>query len=263
MIAVAERGRTVHVEHCMGTAFTIDIRDAGSWSEAIEQVVHWLHRVDATFSTYQPTSDVSRIRRGELAVTDADPIVAGVLDKCARMQHETGGFFTSLPDGQIDPTGLVKGWAIERASDLLRAAGSVNHAVNGGGDMQLAGEARPGRAWSVGVVDPRDRTSILETVTGTNCAVATSGVSERGAHIVNPFTGRPADSGLTSATVVGPRLTEVDAYATAAFVMGPPAIGWVESKPGFEALLVGSDGTRQSTSRWQLSAPNETECHVQ
>jgi thiamine biosynthesis lipoprotein len=234
----------------MGTAFTIDIRDAGSWSEAVDDVVVWLHRVDATFSTYQPGSDISRIHRGELGVTDADPMVADVLDRCARMQHETGGFFTSLPDGQIDPTGLVKGWAVERASDLLRAAGSVNHAVNGGGDMQLAGESAPGRAWTVGVVDPRDRTAVLDIVTGTDCAVATSGVGERGAHIVNPFTGRAAASGLVGATVVGPRLTEVDAFATAAFVMGAPAIGWVESMKGYEALVVADDGTVHRTTGW-------------
>jgi thiamine biosynthesis lipoprotein len=250
VITVAERGRTVHVEHCMGTTFTIDIRDAGSWSEAIDDVVHWLHRVDATFSTYRATSDISRIRRGELAVMDADPMVADVLDRCARMQHETGGFFTPLPGGQIDPTGLVKGWAIERASDLLRAAGSTNHAVNGGGDMQLAGEAEPGRVWTVGVVDPRDRTVVLDTVSGSNCAVATSGVGERGAHIINPFTGRPAVGGLTSATVVGPRLTEVDAYATAAFVMGPPAIGWIESLPGHEAMVVAEAGAIHCTRGW-------------
>jgi FAD:protein FMN transferase len=245
-----EARRTVHVEHCMGTTFTIDVRDPGDWSTAIGAVVDWLHRVDATFSTYQPTSDVSRIRRGELPVTDADPMVADVLDRCARMQHETGGFFTSLPGGRIDPTGLVKGRAIERASDLLREAGSANHAVNGGGDMQLAGEAEPGRGWTVGITDPSDRLRVLATVEVRDAALATSGVGERGAHIVNPFTGRPADSGLTSATILGPRLTEVDAYATAAFVMGRPAIGWVESRPGYEALVVANGGTVHHTSGW-------------
>ena len=240
----------MHVECCMGTAFTIDIRDPGDWSVAIADVVGWLHQVDATFSTYQPGSDICRIRRGELGVTDADPMVAEVLDRCALLHHETSGFFTALPHGQIDPTGLVKGWAIERASDLLRAAGSVNHAVNGGGDMQLAGEAAPGRPWTVGVSDPSDRMLVVATVEVSDGALATSGVGERGAHIINPFTGRPAESGLASATVIGPRLTEVDAYATAAFVMGMPALGWVEGRPGFEALLVGADGATRWTPGW-------------
>lgn len=244
----------------MGTVFTIDIRDEGEWTEAIDEVVRWLHHVDATFSTYRQDSDVSRIRRGDLKVADADPTVADVLDQCARLQCETGGFFTSLPHGQIDPTGLVKGWSVERASHLLRAAGSANHAVSGGGDMQLAGEAAPDRAWVVGITDPRDRSRVLSVVEGRDCAIATSGVSERGPHIVDPFSGRPAASGLLSATVTGPRLTEVDSYATAAFVMGRPATGWVESLDGYEALLVDADGTRYSTAGW---ATNEIECHVQ
>lgn len=242
--------RTVHVEHCMGTVFTVDIRDPGDWSTAIGDVVRWLHRVDATFSTYRPDSDVSRIRRGEIGVVDADPLVADVLDRCARLQHDTGGFFSSLIRGQVDPTGLVKGWSIERASDILRDAGSDNHAVNGGGDMQLAGEAAPGRAWSIGVTDPLDRTRVLSIISGTDCAIATSGVSERGRHIVDPFTGRPVANGLASATVRGPRLTDIDAYATAAFVMGAPALGWIESMAGHEALLVEAGGTLQSTSGW-------------
>ena len=241
--AVADRPRTVHVEHCMGTVFTIDIRDPGEWSAAVGEVVRWLHFVDATFSTYRPGSDVSRIRRGDLRVADAHPLVADVLDRCVQVQRTTGGFFTSLSLGQVDPTGLVKGWSIERASAILRAVGSANHAVNGGGDMQLAGEPEPNRPWCVGISDPRDGSNVLDVVTGRDCAVATSGTGERGRHIVDPFTGRPAAGGLASATVVGPRLTEVDAYATAAFVMGLPALDWLASLDGgYRGLLVDEAG---------------------
>jgi thiamine biosynthesis lipoprotein len=234
----------------MGTAFTVDIRDPGEWTGAIVEIVAWLRLVDATFSTYKPDSDVSRIRRGDLRVCDAHPMVADVLDLCARAQHDTGGFFTSMPDGRIDLTGLVKGWSIARASALLAAAGSANHAVNGGGDMQLCGEAGPGRPWSVGITNPVDRRQVIATVEVRNGALATSGVGERGAHILNPFTGRAAAGGLLSATVRGPQLTDVDAYATAAFVMGMAAIGWIESMPGFEALLVNDDGSLHHSPGW-------------
>jgi thiamine biosynthesis lipoprotein len=155
-----------------------------------------------------------------------------------------------LPSGRIDPTGLVKGWSVERAGEILRAAGSVNHAVNGGGDMQLAGEPAPGRPWAVGITDPRDGSRVLATVSRRDGAVATSGTSERGRHIVDPFTGRAAASGLLSATVVGPRLTEVDAYATAAFVMGTAALRWIDSLAGYEALLVTGDGAALHTTGW-------------
>ncbi|HTZ43994.1 MAG TPA: FAD:protein FMN transferase [Jatrophihabitans sp.] len=249
MTATVAAGRTVHVEHCMGTAFTVDVRDPGDWQAAIGEVVTWLHHVDAVFSTYRPGSDISRLQRGELRLADADPLVAVVLDRCARVQADTGGAFTALSRGRIDPTGLVKGWAIERASALLRGRGAVNHAVNGGGDLQLAGEAAPGRGWQIGISDPHERGRVLAVVGGSELAVATSGVAERGNHILDPFTGRPA-AALASATVIGPSLTLADAYATAAFVLGRDALRWIEGVPGYQALVVAADGGTARSSGW-------------
>ena len=240
---------TLHVEECMGTVFTIDIRDAGAWAEAIGEAVAWLHHVDAVFSTWKDGSDISRIRRDELAVEDADPDVAPVLALCEAVELETAGWFTAFAGGELDPTGLVKGWAIERASRLLRAHGSGNHTVNGGGDIQLAGEAAAGRPWTVGISDPLDPSRLVTTVTGRDFAVATSGVAERGAHIVNPHTGAPAED-LAAVTVVGRSLTRVDAYATAAFAMGPDALRWIEAVPGHGAFVVFPDGTAACTSRF-------------
>lgn len=239
--------RTVHVEECMGTVFTLDVRDPGRWDGAVTAAVGWLHHVDAVFSTYREGSDISRLRRGELALADADPAVGPVLALCERLADESGGWFTAWWGAGLDPTGLVKGWAVERASRLLRDHGSRNHAVNGGGDMQLAGEAAPGRPWTVGIADPFDRMRVLATVTGRDLAVATSGTAERGAHIVDPHAGVPA-RGLASATVVGPSLTRADAYATAAFARGPGALGWIDVLPGYQALLVLPDATVAATA---------------
>jgi len=252
-IAGTETPRTLHVEECMGTVFTIDIRDAGPWDEGIAEAVAWLHHVDAVFSTYQVDSDISRIRRRELAVEDADPDVAVVLDLCAAVKTETGGWFTTTPAGVLDPTGLVKGWAVEQASRLLRARGSANHSVNGGGDIQLAGEAAPGQVWTVGISDPRDRGRLLTTVTGRDFAVATSGVAERGAHILDPHTAAPVER-LASVTIVGRSLTRVDAYATAAFAMGPDALRWIEGLAGHDAFVVFPDGTPARTSGFNRTA---------
>ncbi|HST48541.1 FAD:protein FMN transferase [Jatrophihabitans sp.] len=246
----AEAPRTVHVEHCMGTVFTLDLRDPGRWDAAIAAAVGWLHHVDAVFSTYSDGSDISRMRRGELRLADADPAVEQVLELCAQAQARTGGAFTAMPQGRLDPTGLVKGWAVERASRLLTEHGAVNHAVNGGGDLQLAGSAGPDRPWVVGISDPADRRRIADTVTGRDLAVATSGTAERGKHILDPLTGRPA-TGLASATVVGPSLTFADAYATAAFVLGRHALRWITEIDGYEALLIGSDGTVSTSRGWR------------
>lgn len=242
----------MHVEHCMGTVFSIDLRDeppSGDWAEALRDAVALLHHVDAVFSTYKPESDLSRYRRGELALRDADPWLATVLELCADVQAETYGYFSARWREGIDPTGLVKGWAIEQASDVLRAAASRNHAVNGGGDVQTAGEAAPGEPWRIAIVDPTDRGQVCEVVTGRDLAVATSGSSERGEHIVDPFTGRPAVA-LASATVVGASLTRVDAYATAAFVMGESALSWLDALEGYEGLVVTHDGEVRTTRRF-------------
>ena len=233
----------------MGTVFTIDIRDTGDWNDAVGDVVAWLHHVDATFSTYRTDSDIARVRRGELRVPAAHPDVAAVLDLCADVQATTGGAFNAMPLGQLDPTGIVKGWAVERASRLLRQHATANHAVNGGGDMQLAGEAAPGRAWNVGIADPHKPGRVLRVVTGRDLAVATSGTAERGLHIVDPFTGKPADA-LASVTVVGPSLALADAYATAAFVLGGQALSWIDGVPGYEGMLVAADGSIRASKRW-------------
>jgi thiamine biosynthesis lipoprotein len=241
--------RVVHVEHCMGTVFSIDVRDAGDWADALADVATELHRLDAVFSTYKDDSDISRLRRGELRLADADPDVRVVLDLCAEVAATTGGYFGAMHDGALEPTGLVKGWAVERASRMLRERGAGNHAVNGGGDVQLAGEAAPGEPWGVGVLDPRDRTRLLTSVSGRDFAVASSGTAERGAHLVDPFTGRPATA-LAGATVVGPSLTYADAYATAAFVMGRDATRWIDGVDGYAALVVDTDGRTATSRRW-------------
>jgi FAD:protein FMN transferase len=240
---------TVHVEHCMGTVFTIDLRDPRPWDDAISAIMAWLHRVDAVFSTYRQDSDISRIRRGDLRAQDADPQVAEVLDLCTQLQAETGGYFTAFWDGHLDPTGLVKGWAIEHASELLHASGCHNHAVNGGGDMQLAGEVAPGKPWRVGISDPHDATRLLTIVEGRDFAIATSGAAERGPHIINPLTATPARD-LASVTVIGRSLTRADTYATAAFAMGSNALQWLEAQPGHQGLIVAADGMATATSRF-------------
>lgn len=248
-MAVAVDERTVHVEHCMGTVFSIDIRDPGDWADAIADVVGRLHHVDRVFSPYRADSDVSRLQRRELRLADADPQVAEVLDLCAEVESATGGHFSARRGRTIDPTGLVKGWAVEAASRRLREHGSTNHAVNGGGDVQLAGQPAPGRLWTVGISDPNDRRRIHGTVTGDDFAVATSGTAERGAHVTHPHTGRPATD-LASATVTGPALTRVDAYATAALVLGRHALAWIDTVAGHSALLIDPEGRRYASRDW-------------
>jgi FAD:protein FMN transferase len=228
-----------HVEHVMGTVFSFDIRTprSSSITVALARAVAWLHHVDRVFSPYRPESQISRLADGLIEVGECDPEVGEVLRLCAETERVTAGAFTCRPSGRLDPSGLVKGWAIERASTILHEAGAHDHCVNGGGDIQLRGEALPGRPWQIGLADPHDRARLVAVVRGRDLAVATSGTAERGPHILDPRTGRPA-TGLASITLTGRHLTDVDALATAAFAMGDAARSWTDTHPGIEALAV-------------------------
>ncbi|MEU9869605.1 FAD:protein FMN transferase [Actinomadura sp. NPDC048021] len=232
-----------HVEHAMGTVFSFDVRTPRSpaIAAALAQAVAWLHHVDRVFSPYRPDSQVTRLADGRAELGECDPEVAEVLRLGAEFERATGGAFTCEPGGRLDPSGVVKGWAIERASTILHDAGAHDHCVNGGGDVQARGEAGPGEPWRIGIADPGDRGSLIAAVSGSDIAVATSGTAERGRHILDPRTGLPA-AGLVSVTLVGRHLTDVDALATAAFAMGDAARAWLEARPGIEALGVTSEG---------------------
>ncbi|MFG1704246.1 FAD:protein FMN transferase [Nonomuraea sp. M3C6] len=233
---------TRHVERAMGTVFSFDVRHDAD--DAVARAVAWLHHVDAVFSTYRPGSAISRLARGELGVRGCPPEVARVLALCAQAEQQTDGYFTTYPGGRLDPSGLVKGWAIEQASLLLTEAGAPRHCVNGGGDIQLGPDPGP---WRIGIAHPLRPAAVCTVVTGHDLAIATSGSAERGPHILDPHTGLPATA-LLSITLVGPRLTTVDACATAAFAMGEAARDWVEESPGLEAFAVTANGRTWQTS---------------
>jgi thiamine biosynthesis lipoprotein len=233
-----------HVETCMGTVFSFHIAAPGIVRTELFPVLAWLHDMDALFSTYRASSEISRINAGHLAEADAADEVRHVLAACERYREVTGGFFDARPDRRrLDPSGYVKGWAIQTASEMLIAAGSENHCVNGGGDVVCVGRPVPDRPWRIGVADPHRRDTMVRTVVADGpIAVATSGLAERGAHILDPHTGRPV-TGLASVTVAARDLITADVYATAAVAMGTErAVGWLTER-AVAATLISADGT--------------------
>ena len=228
------------VEACMGTVFSFDVRAPGVRAGDLAEVIGWLHRMDDMFSTYRPASWISRLGRGEIDVDDCPAEVREVLAVCERMRADSDGFFDHYAGGVLDPSGYVKGWAIETASSRLEQYGSTNHCVNGGGDVQCVGRPTADREWRVGITNPLQPDTTVATVSGERLAVATSGTAERGLHIVDPVRGVPADV-WASVTVVGTHLAEVDAWATAAAAAGGGAPEWLEAR-GLSAVLVAADG---------------------
>ncbi|MEV7974618.1 FAD:protein FMN transferase [Streptomyces sp. NPDC086519] len=234
-----------HAEEVMGTVFSFDVRgeDPAAVRAALDEAVAALHRVDEVFSTYREDSQVSRLAREEIGVAECDPEVAEVLELAAEAERVSDGWFSTRYRGRLDPTGIVKGWSVERAAlSLRRVAGVSGVSVNGGGDVQMFGAPEPARAWRVGIADPLRPGGLAAVISAAGVdelAVATSGTAERGAHIVDPRTGKSAVTDLVAVTVVGPRLTWVDCWATAAFAMGSRAgLAWLESLPDVEGLLI-------------------------
>ncbi len=239
-----------HVEECMGTVFSFDIRDDDSRKieAGLRHAISSLHEVNHIFSTYKPESDISRLGRNEITIDQCDPLVAEVLEIGERAVTDGVGAFTLYPGGVLDPSAVVKGWAIERASNILCAAGSKVHLVNGGGDVQSCSDGA--FDWGIAIADPRDSSRVILAVGDPNSprfAVATSGTAERGEHIV-VARGRAAGAGLLSVTIVGESLTEVDIAATTAFALGDEARDWVEAYDGLEAFAVLADGRMWTTT---------------
>jgi FAD:protein FMN transferase len=238
----------VAVEHIMGMPVVVDVRDEDVDENVLKQMFDWLRIADATFSTYREDSEISRMNRGELAVEEAHPDVQEVLDRCEALRIETEGYFDvrAAAAGVIDPSGLVKGWAVDRAASILDESGVRNYAVNVAGDMRLRGRAVPEPCWSVGIQHPLDSNAIAAVVEANDLAVATSGAYARGDHVVDPHTRRPP-VGVLSVTITGPELATADAYATAAFAMGDAGIHWSARLPGYEAMTILADERVLST----------------
>ncbi len=234
----------------MGMPMSIHLRGADLHSPPVEQAVAAayaeLARMDEIFSTWKPESQVSRLRRGELALADCDPLVAESLRLGERASERTAGAFTTtLPDAEgadhFEPTGLVKGWAVQRAATTLTGLPGVSWCINAGGDV-LAGRHRhvpPSGAdaapWRIGIENPHDRSQIARVVPLVEGAVATSGTAARGAHLFDPVARRAvARPGSTS--VVGPELLWADICATALLVGGPATREAVAAEPDYQVV---------------------------
>jgi thiamine biosynthesis lipoprotein len=244
-----------HVEHVMGMAVSIDVRDDADGDDghgSLAEVVGWLHHVDQTFSTYIDDSPISRLGRGELVLADVDPEIRDILLLCEALRADTDGAFDAFavpaPNGTtLDPSGVVKGWSVERAAGLLERRGHTNFTINAGGDIAVRGTAADGTPWQVGIRHPdeQDRLAAVLEVTGP-LGIATSATYERGAHIIDPHTNQPTTE-LASVTIVGPDLTYADAYATAVFVMGVEGLEWLAKHPDYDGYAITHDATAFST----------------
>jgi thiamine biosynthesis lipoprotein len=236
----------------MGMPISIDVRDTAVPAGALNAAFSVLRRADALFSTYRTDSEISRLDSGELRLEDCSADVQDVLAHCDRLREQTGGYFDARATGSLDPSGLVKGWAVERAHEALRRAGIRHGCINAAGDVRVWGGRPGGEPWRVGIRDPLEPGAISAILAVHDGAVATSGAYERGDHIVNPHTGGPA-RGALSVTVTGPELATADAYATALFAMGSDCAAWLTANSEYTATVIPAGASSSDNST--LSRP--------
>jgi len=243
----------------MGMPIVLDLRDEGEQGgdELAELVFDWLREVDERFSTYKDGSEISRLNRGELRVAECHPDVRSVLARCDELREATGGYFDARYASleTVDPSGLVKGWAVDRGAELLDANGAHNYSLNAAGDIRMRGAALPATSWRVGIQHPEHNDRIAAIVEGNDLAIATSGAYARGDHVFDPHTGAPA-SGVLSVSIVGSELATADAYATAAFAMGEGAAAFTATIAPYQGLTILDDGHTVMTAGFPWVSPD-------
>lgn len=238
----------------MGMPITIEIvGDAGD--AAREAAFQYFREVDARFSPYRGDSELSAMNRGEVPFDDLSDQMHEVLRLSELTRHETMGFFDiRRPDGRIDPSGLVKGWAIRNAARGIEARGHRNYYVEAGGDIQCRGHNAQDQRWRVGIRSPFEATQIVKVLLPGDSGIATSGAYVRGDHIYDPHTGSAASEQIASITVIAPDIYEADRFATAAFAMGRQGIHFIESIPGLEGYAIDRDGIATMSSGFNTIA---------
>jgi len=235
----------------MGMPITVDVVEDVD-GRAAEAAFQYFNNVDERFSPYKPASELSAMNRGELRGARLSAEMTEVLGLAELTRHETAGYFDiRRPDGLIDPSGLVKGWAIRNAARLVEGLGFRNYCLEAGGDIQCRGHNERGQCWRVGIRSPFSEQEIIKVLVPGDAGIATSGSYVRGEHIYDPHRATAASGDIAGMTIVGPDAYEADRFATAAFAMGRDGIAFIEASSGLEGYAIDSNHVATMTSGFQ------------
>lgn len=233
----------------MGMPIVLMTPDESVTGDNIEEVFSFFVYVDKTYSPFIESSIVSRIGRGEIGEPEYSGELREIMAVAKSTKQETDGYFDVWHNGNFDPSGIVKGWAIAKAAEIF-AKYTDNFYIEAGGDIQVGGVNEVGRPWQIGIRNPFDRHQNIKVVTLQNSAIATSGTAIRGQHIYDPVEGKTLNE-VASITVIAPSIINADRMATAAFAMGTKGIYFIEQLDGYEACAVMHDKTTIATTGWQ------------
>ncbi len=232
----------------MGMPIVVELADKKCTPKDIDEVFDYFSYIDKTFSTYKKNSEISKINSGKLQEKDYSSDVKTVLLLCEKTKKETNGYFDIHKNGKIDPSGVVKGWAINNAAKILRKRGFKNFYINAGGDIQVSGTNAEGIVWTVGIQNPFNLMEIIKVLQVKNVGVATSGTYARGQHVYNPFKSDQNLNEIVSLTVIAKNIYEADRFATAAFAMQKEGIKFIAKIKGLEGYMIDRNGIATYTS---------------
>ena len=209
----------------MGMPVTIEITGSDVDPEHFKRLFSYFEHMEEVFSPFRATS---RLNRGYLRLDDCSDEMKTVMRLVERTRAESDCYFDVYKNGVFNPVGIVKGWAVYQASELLRQAGDC---------------------WAVGIRNPFAQKEIVKFLRLSDMGITTSGTYARGQHIYDPF-GTEGDTihEIVSLTVLGPNVYEADRFATAAFAMGPEGIRFIERESGLEGYVIGKNGIATMTS---------------
>ncbi len=232
----------------MGMPVILEVVDPWADEHIFNAVFDYFEYIDRKFSTYKADSEISRINRNEIRPEEASEDMKTIFALAEQTYQESDGYFDIEQDGRYDPSGIVKGWAIHQAAEMIRQAGFQNYYVYAGGDIQVSGRNDQGQYWRAGIQSPFDPDQIVKRLSLQDCGIATSGNYVRGQHIYNPKKPGEPITGIVSLTVLGPSVFDADRFATSAFAMGSYGINFIEKLDGFEGYLIDRFGVATATT---------------
>ena len=237
----------------MGMPITLEIVDTGVLMSDLDNIFKYFISVDNQFSTYKKTSEISKINEGKINEAQYSKEMKEIFKLAEKTRLESNNFFNiKKSDGSYDPSGIVKGWAIQNANNLLKENGFNNFCLDVGGDITTSGVSDTSEPWKIGIRNPFKTDEIIKVIENNNSeGIATSGTYIRGEHIYNPNNHYSPPPDIVSLTVIGPNVYEADRFATAAFAMGRDGIYFIEQLQGFEGYMIDSSGIATMTNGFE------------
>lgn len=238
------------IQIIMGTPVAVEIVDKEAKQELFDEVFSYFKYVDQKFSTYKEDSEITKINKGQIGKEEMSEDMKKVLELSEETKKLTKGYFDIVtPGGDYDTSGMVKGWSIWEASNILKSKGVKNFYVEAGGDIQVFGMNEGGKPWCIGIQNPfnKKREVIKKVYLSNNEGIATSGNYVRGAHIYNPKDKEDKLEDVVSITVIGPNIFEADRYATASYAMGKDGIYFIDEQKNLEGYSVDKNGIATMT----------------